>query len=155
MVSLQSNETLTKAARKSFKNYEWGAEEIVQQLRVLTAFTKDSNADPSTHIRWLTTACDSSSKGPSILLWPPWTPLHLWYIRTQTYRNTYKCKWPTRMRTCQGDTGAILSCQWAKVKPFEHQTKEQSTGFITQIIKTNIHKLIRIQTSDRIIKDKT
>lgn len=47
-----------------------GDEEMAQRLRALDALTEDLSSLPSAHIRWLTTACDSSFGGFGTLFWP-------------------------------------------------------------------------------------
>lgn len=40
-----------------------GGLEMTQWLRILAAFSEDLSSDPSTHVRQLTTACNSSPRG--------------------------------------------------------------------------------------------
>lgn len=50
---------------RSLKRLIIGTREMVLQLKALDAFTEDPNSTASTHIRWLTTICDS---GPDDLM---------------------------------------------------------------------------------------
>lgn len=70
---------------QSFKILNW-AVAMIQGLRVLTAFAKDLNLFPSTHIRQLTTAYCSSSKGSDTVFWTLWA---LYTHAAQTLRHIY------------------------------------------------------------------
>ena len=41
-----------------------------QWIRGLTALPEVLSLVPSTHVGWLTTSCDSSSRRPDVLFWP-------------------------------------------------------------------------------------
>lgn len=59
------------------------------QLRVINALAED--LAPKAHIRWLQTACNSSSMG-SNALWPPWAPacgMHSNSQASQSYSENY------------------------------------------------------------------
>lgn len=47
----------------ALKESEVRPREMIQQLRASTALVEDQKFDPSTHIGWLTTACNSISMG--------------------------------------------------------------------------------------------
>jgi hypothetical protein len=55
------------------------AGEMAQWLRAYTVLPEDLRSIPSTHIRWLTTICNSSSRGSSDQAsadMHPHTPIH-------------------------------------------------------------------------------
>jgi hypothetical protein len=54
--------------------------EIVRESRVLTALAGEPRSVSSTHIEWLSTACNSSSRGFNALFWFPHTPVQMLHI---------------------------------------------------------------------------
>ena len=61
--------------------------EMAEWVRVLPALTGDLSLVPSTRIRQLTSAHDSSSRGPDTFFWCPWCPrtyTHVWATHTST-----------------------------------------------------------------------
>jgi hypothetical protein len=61
-----------------------GAAKTAQWLRALAALPKDLNPGPSTHIRQITTACNSSSKVSDTIFSHPQVPSHIY-----SHRHTY------------------------------------------------------------------
>lgn len=68
------------------KPWRWylGVGEMARPLGVLAALAEDQGWIPNTHIRWLTTVCDSSSKGSDI------GHLLLVSLRAHTHTPTHK-----------------------------------------------------------------
>lgn len=62
---------------------------MAQQYRGGTALLEDLSLPPDTHIRQLTTACNSSSMESGALLWPPRVPAH---TCTDTHTHNLKRK---------------------------------------------------------------
>lgn len=58
-------------------------------LTALVTLSEDPVLVLSTHIGHLTTTCNSRSRVPDALLWPPQKPTHMWHIISET--NTYTC----------------------------------------------------------------
>lgn len=54
---------------------------MAQWLKVLSVLPEDWFI-PSTHIRWLTTSCDSTSRGSDSLIWSPQIPIPVANIHT-------------------------------------------------------------------------
>lgn len=66
----------------AFKMWAGG---IGQKLRILAAFAKVLSLDSITHIRWLTSACNFSSKISDTLYWASQAPI----ISAHSHMNTY------------------------------------------------------------------
>lgn len=63
------------------------ARQTAHQLRALAAPAEDPGAVPSTHVRRLTAACDSGSRGSKALFWPLGTCMYA--ACTQREAHTY------------------------------------------------------------------
>lgn len=50
------------------------AKEIAEVIRALSGLVEGGNSVPSTHVGYLTNACNSSSIRPDTLFSPPWAP---------------------------------------------------------------------------------
>lgn len=59
-------------------------------LKVLAALIEDPSLVPSIHIRWLSTAYDSSSMGPDILFWTSWACIHTHIHINKNFKNCFK-----------------------------------------------------------------
>lgn len=68
----------------------WHAGKRAAQLRTLTAFPEDPRSVPSTPLKPLITACNSSSRGSTAVFWPP-RALHISgaYSHIHTNKNKY------------------------------------------------------------------
>ena len=58
---------------------------MVRQLKAAAAVAEILDSAHRTHIRQLTTACNSSSEGFGNLFWPLWLPAHTWHTLIDTY----------------------------------------------------------------------
>lgn len=59
---------------KRIKNDLQGPGEMAQGLKALTVCTESTTLVASTHVRQFKTICNSSSKRPNTLFWPPEVP---------------------------------------------------------------------------------
>lgn len=57
------------------------AGEMTQRVRACAALSENPSSAPSTHFRWLTTPCDSSSSGLGV---------HNPHLHKYTHKNKYK-----------------------------------------------------------------
>lgn len=65
---------------------EEGAGERFNNEEHLLLSLEDRNVDPSTHVRYLTNTCDTSSRGPNGLFWSSWVPANV-CLYTQRHIN--------------------------------------------------------------------
>lgn len=77
------NSIQCKILSPSFKNIEPGAGEMAWHLGSLTTLSEDRSLNPSTHIGWHSSACNSSSKGSHGSFC-----LHWVFSYTHAHRNT-------------------------------------------------------------------
>lgn len=71
---------------------KWKAEEVVPWLRSLTTLAEDLYPVPSINMV-AHNLYKSSSRGPDIIIWPLWVPIHMWYSETrQTHTHAYTHK---------------------------------------------------------------
>ena len=57
-------------------------------IALASVLAKDSNLGANIHIRQLTTAFNSSSRGSDNLFWPLWAPALRWYTYTHASTHT-------------------------------------------------------------------
>lgn len=68
MNALRKHITLIKNSpfMKSTKNGKCGTGKVAQQLRAILATPEDQNFVSNTHIRWLTTTCNTDPGNPAL-----------------------------------------------------------------------------------------
>lgn len=67
----------------AYKTAPISAQKMAQQLKMYTVLTEDLSSVPSTHIRWLITTCNSSTRTDTFFQ-PPWATVFK-LIDTPTY----------------------------------------------------------------------
>lgn len=69
------------------QKFKVGAGGIAKWFRAPVPLPEDPNSEPSTHIGWFTTVCNTSYRGPDVFFfWPLWAGV---LTHTHTHTLTY------------------------------------------------------------------